>query len=96
MLFGNIFDDLYFSSYKLSGVRGAELHRGSGSYPAAPGSNPGSVEIFFRSAEILSLLFSSWTVELSNPASAYARDFSNAVSGEGLRLEQQKVFQESR
>ena len=46
--------------------------------PAAPGSNPGSSEIFF------SLLLSLWTVKRSNPSSAKARDFTNADSGEGL------------
>ena len=41
------------------------------------GSNPGSAEIF-------SLLHSSWAVERSCPSSADPRDFANAVSGNGL------------
>ena len=43
--------------------------------PAATGLNPGSAEIF-------SLLFSSWTVR-PNPPTAYAKIFAYAVSGEG-------------
>ena len=51
---------------------GSALHIVCASPPAAPSSNPGPVEIF-------SLLLSLWTVEKSNPSSAYARDFANAV-----------------
>ena len=44
----------------------------SASHPAALGLNPGSVVIY-------SILLRTWTVEKSNPSSAYARDFVNAV-----------------
>ena len=44
----------------------------SASHPAALGLNPGSVVIY-------SILLRTWTVEKSNPSSAYARDFANAV-----------------
>ena len=47
------------------------------SHHAAPSSTPSSAQIY-------SLLLNSWTVEKMNPSCAYARDFANAVSGEGL------------
>ena len=43
----------------------------------------GSVKVLFGSAEILSQLLCSRTVERLNPSSAYARDFANGLSGEG-------------
>ena len=43
----------------------------------ALGSNPGSAEIFFSTS------CSLWTAERPNKLNAYARDFANAVSGEG-------------
>ena len=67
-------------------VRGAAQHRGSilASDPASLGLNPGTAEIF-------SLLLGLWTVERSNPSNAYANDFANAVSGEGLSLSTTKT-----
>ena len=44
-------------------------------------SGPGFIS---RPCRDFSLLFSLWTVERSNPSSAYARDFANAASGKGL------------
>ena len=57
------------------GGRGAALHRGSlyASYPVAPVSNPGFVEIF-------SPLLSLWTVETE---ASYSMDNANAVSVRG-------------
>ena len=47
-------------------------------HPAAQGSNLTSADF--------SLLLSLWTEEISNPSSAYATDFTAAVSGKGLSL----------
>ena len=58
---------------------GAAYHIGSfhSSHPAAPGSNLDSADF--------SLLLSLWTEERSNPSSADALDFADAVNGEFLR-----------
>ena len=61
-------------------------HRGSilACSPTDSGSNPSSAKI---------LLLSLWTVEISHPSSAYARDFVNAFSGRGLSEVLQKGSQ---
>ena len=70
---------LRFSSISLSGP--LAWHRGSvcTSHPAAQGSNPGSAVIFLlNNAKFVD------SIEKLNPSSACARDFTNAVSSEGM------------
>ena len=77
-----------YTSFKRSRLRQQFKHIGSAraSHPPDPGSNPGSAKIF-----LLNIAYFVDSIERLNPSSAYAKDFTNAVSGEGLSWVLKKV-----
>ena len=77
--------------YKDKKGKGTALHRGSihPSHPEVPGLLPGSAQIFL--ALLRFFLYCLVWRNQTHP-SANARDFANAVGGEGLSKVQQNIF----